>query len=767
MPRFVRCIEGHMFDADASSHCPVCGVPVATAPPPAPSVEKTTPAAPGQAPPQPGKSQLPMLIAIAAVGFGLGAAALVFVLRAPSPSPHGPAVEHVAEQSASAKPGQAPASANADHAAPASKPTDQPPPTQAATVEHSAEQSAPAKPAQVPAPASADQAPTKKSTDQPAAPQAPPAEHAAAEQSAPARPTQAPAPVSAENKVADSGKPAAAPDTAKPTAPAVAAPAPDKNQPANAAAPQATVTKQAALEHPVVSPPPTLAANISIDDAIKASAAIMRMYAYALQRHDYSKAAEIARDLAAKNNPIGLFELGVLNLGGQLGSKDPAAARKYFSEAAKLGDWNSAALLAQLLENGAGGPQDIESAKPLYLFAARNGNADADRALARLGLSGERGLTVGEAYNNIMAGKDLEASWQRLNEQIAAHSSGAICLAGWIYGSGASVPRDANRAFDLFKAGAETDNPSCIWGLSRTVVAGLPGLPKSEASADVLLHVAILGLGPERSKGMAQEMDALEKRMSAEDKARAQEILQEITEAAAPTADAAESKSGFSPQAWQSAPHASGNWSREELARAFVSQANLKGMERARVEAQLGKPGSSGLGYPFLGAEPDFNSDVYRLNATNDHSLIISYDTNGKVQQTDINAEANACACDTCSGELPGISNDAVENVLVKKYPRKNDHSVSIAQFEALLGRGGKRSVKYQPSQPAAPSSQPTNDTSSVEYEDTWRIEGGAPHRFLLARGFIVGRPFNPNAPGEWPLSAFLVQTMQPECLAP
>ena len=721
MPRFVRCIEGHMFDADASPNCPVCSIDVAT--PPAASAETAPPTAPEPSRPQPGKSQLPILITIGAVGFGIGAAALVFVLRAPSPPPHAPPAEHIAEQSAPSKPAQVPSPESTDRAAPANKPANQPPPQQAPAAEHAADQSAPPKPREAPAPALAD------------------------------------------NNWADVGKPAAtAPDTNKSSAPAIAVPAANNKPPANVAAPQAAVTKQAALEHPVVPPPPALAANISIDDAIKASAAIMRMYAYALQRHDYSKAAEIARELAAKNNPVGFFELGVLSLGGELGSKDPAAARKYFSEAAKLGDWNSAELLAQLLENGAGGPQDIESAKQLYLFAARNGNADADRALARLGLSGERGLTVGEAYNNIMAGKDLEASWQRLNEQIAAHSSGAICLAGWIYGSGASVPRDANRAFDLFKAGAETDNPSCIWGLSRTAVAGLPGLPKSNVSADVLLHVAVLGLGPERSKGMVQEIDALEKRMSAEDKTRAQGILQEVTEAAAPSTNAAESKSGFAPQAWQSAPRAQGDWSRVELARTFVSQANLEGMERAQVEAQLGKPGWSAVGYPFLGADPDLDSDVYRLNATNDHSLIISYDANGKVKQAHVKAEANACSCDTCSGELPSVPNEAVENVLAKKDPRNNNHSVSIAQFEALLGRSGKRSVAYHPAEQAPPGA---NDTSSVEYEETWQIEGGAPHRFLLARGGIVGRPFNVNALGNAPLFAFLIETMLPECLPP
>lgn len=751
MPRFVRCIEGHMFDADASPHCPVCGVPVAA--PPAASVENATPALPPeQSPPQPTASRLPMMIAVAALGFGLGAAALVFVLRAPAPSPHEPPIEHAAEQSAPAKPADQPPP-------PASKPA-----AQAASPQHSAEQSAPSKRSEAPPSPSADHAAAEnKSTDQPPPKQATAAPHGVE----PAQPssTQAPAPASIDNKSADAGNPAPnAPDTAKPAVPAVAAPATNKTPSANVVAPQPAVTQQAALGHPSVPPPPALAANISIDDAIKTSAAIMRMYAYALQRHDYGKAAEIARDLAAKNNPVGSFELGVLSLSGELGSKDAAAARKYFSEAAKLGDWNSAEILAQLLENGAGGPQDIESAKRLYLFAARNGNADADRALARLGLSGERGLTVSEAYNNIMAGKDLEASWQRLNEQIAAHSSGAICLAGWIYGNGASVPRDVNRAFDLFKAGAETDNPSCIWGLSRTAAGGLPSLPKSDASADVLLHMAVLGLGPERSKGITEEMDALEKRMSAGDKARAQQILNEILEAATPSASAAESKSGFSPQAWRSAPHTPGDWSREALAEKFTND-GVHGMERERAIALLGEPGYLQVYYDWAGP---LSFATYRLNAKNDHTLKIEYNSDNKVNSAEIAAES--CRCDECGDQPPPVPSSAVDDVVVKEAPRRGQKLLSIAQFEGLLGRTGKRSFKLAKATPlgrGGGADSNADEETEVRYRDVWRIDGGAPNRFLAAYGSVRRRDVNPQAIGNVLLHTYTIITMQPECLPP
>lgn len=81
MPRLVRCIEGHVFDAQGSPRCPVCGAAVELAPAenervPAPSAG----ASPG-APIISVANRAPMLWAVAGLGLGLIAAAAIVLVR--------------------------------------------------------------------------------------------------------------------------------------------------------------------------------------------------------------------------------------------------------------------------------------------------------------------------------------------------------------------------------------------------------------------------------------------------------------------------------------------------------------------------------------------------------------------------------------------------------------------------------------------------------------------------------------------------------------
>ena len=289
--------------------------------------------------------------------------------------------------------------------------------------------------------------------------------------------------------------------------------APNAAAPANAGASKQTPA-------PAVAAP---VAQVDISGTITSALDVARMTVL-YDQHHYPIAAEIARNLAAHDNPAGPFILGMLQLGA-LGTKNLPEARKQFTAAAELGDTDSAMLAAGMMERGAGGPQDVEGAKALYLFAARNANTDADRALARLNISDQRGMTVIEADNNLFTGKDVEQSWKRMNELIAAHSLPATCLAGWLYGRGNSVQRDFSHALDLFKTGAATDNPSCVWGLSRLVAGGLPYLPKNDVSADVLLHLAAQAAGPKMTD-VSDDIAALESKMTDAEKFRAQGFLQ-------------------------------------------------------------------------------------------------------------------------------------------------------------------------------------------------------------------------------------------------
>jgi TPR repeat protein len=90
MPRLVRCIEGHVFDAQASTQCPLCGAAVELAP----AESDVVSAAGTGAPIFPVANRAPLLWAIAGLGLGLIAAATVVFVRSDVSS--GPAAQSAA-----------------------------------------------------------------------------------------------------------------------------------------------------------------------------------------------------------------------------------------------------------------------------------------------------------------------------------------------------------------------------------------------------------------------------------------------------------------------------------------------------------------------------------------------------------------------------------------------------------------------------------------------------------------------------------------------
>lgn len=303
-------------------------------------------------------------------------------------------------------------------------------------------------------------------------------------------------------------------------------------KPAVAAAKLLPVNPEAPKPAPVVPALPSIQ-KVDLSSTIDSALATARMETLYQQR-DYAQAAKIAHGLATQENAISLFILGALQT-GVMGPENRSEARKQFTAAAKFGDVRSAIIAANMMGRGIGGRQDEEGAEALYLYAARNGNADGERELALLQPGTKRGMTVGEAYNNLVAGKDVENSWRLMNEMIAAHSPTAICLAGWLHGHGDSTPRDFNRALTLFKAGAAIANPSCLWGLAKIAATGIPQLPRDPVAATVLLHLAARVVGPKSSQGVDAEAAALESKMSEAERAKAEELYKSSIPVAAAT----------------------------------------------------------------------------------------------------------------------------------------------------------------------------------------------------------------------------------------
>jgi hypothetical protein len=130
---------------------------------------------------------------------------------------------------------------------------------------------------------------------------------------------------------------------------------------------------------------------------------------------------------------------------------------------------------------------------------------------------------------------------------------------------------------------------------------------------------------------------------------------------------AAETPSGFSPEAWRKAADPqSDTWSREPLLRQFAGSADISAMSRAEIIHWLGEPGVTQQIYD-PGEGPRGRIDFYRLSAKNDHSFRIDYDAKDKVSVNFI--EASPCTCELCElarAHAGSVRMEALEGSLLK-----------------------------------------------------------------------------------------------------
>jgi len=153
---------------------------------------------------------------------------------------------------------------------------------------------------------------------------------------------------------------------------------------------------------------------------------------------------------------------------------------------------------------------------------------------------------------------------------------------------------------------------------------------------------------------------------------------------------AAETQSGFSPEAWRKAADSrSDTWSRETLLRQFAGGTDISAMSRAEIIHWLGEPGVTQQIYD-PGEGPQGRIDFYRLSAKNDHSFRIDYDAKDKVSVNFI--EASPCTCELC--ELAGadagsVRMEALEGSLLKEDPG-GQQSITMSGLERRVGIPGK-----------------------------------------------------------------------------
>ncbi len=494
MPRFVRCIEGHVFDAEAAAQCPVCGA-VFEAKPPASTAATSPPLATSATAGVPNRSLI-VAIVITVLGIGLGAGALVYVLRGSAPATttasntSTPAAEKSKERTtdtASAHPSPTPSAAPATTSA----------------------ENAPASPAEKAKEKSgADTAP------RPASPTTPAAITAAPNAPAPA-PTSSPANTVSAPKVASLPNPGQTPAT----------------------------------------PSPPATPSMSVSDTLRTTLDVARMLV-AFRQKKYDDALSQAGLLADLNNPIAMFVKAGILQNGLTGNQDSVQARDLLAKAAQLGDPTSQLFYAKMLEQGIGGAADPEKAKQLYLLASRGMASAADQDVTRLRLDGARGMTALEAYQNLTGQNPNASAISVLNNLYKVRSTAAVCLSGWLALQSrtrgwvatagnteefvgrtpeevkrlqaTALTEDQVKAHSLqdFEFGAVRSDPWCEWGMATLAAEGVSGYPKNQVEADVFYRLAAanrrLGSSSEQVK---QQMADLESKMSVAEKAQADGLL--------------------------------------------------------------------------------------------------------------------------------------------------------------------------------------------------------------------------------------------------
>jgi TPR repeat protein len=286
--------------------------------------------------------------------------------------------------------------------------------------------------------------------------------------------------------------------------------------------------------------PPSTSAAANISDTLQTTLDVMRMFV-AFRGKQYTNVLSMAEALISRDNPIAMyFKSGIL-MNGLAGKRDPSQARALLRDAAQRGDPTSLLFMARFLEYGIGGPRDTDTAKRLYLLAAQGMADGAERAIARLGLSGDVGLTALQAYQTLRSGS---ATPQAMHDAAAvlwnlAHQglTPAVCLSaqlislgrakGWNIAklsTGTRVGSEQSDALQLssFRYGAPRGDPWCEWGMGEVAATGGPDYPKNLVEADVFYRLAVLNkrLGTDAEQ-VKEQLAAVESQMTPEERAQA------------------------------------------------------------------------------------------------------------------------------------------------------------------------------------------------------------------------------------------------------
>lgn len=214
----------------------------------------------------------------------------------------------------------------------------------------------------------------------------------------------------------------------------------------------------------------------------------------------YQKAAEAGHALAC-NQVAGFYEAG------KHVPADPVKAWQWYLRSAELGLPIGQFNVGVCLEEGRGTEKDQAAACEWYYRAASAGYAPAQNRLAIRYQDG-RGVL-----------KDLVAARAWLREAARQGFEASILNYAAMLAAGQGGPPDVPAAVSLYKSLAVRNHPDALHALGLLVESGLAG------KADPARAAALHQLAADRSAAAKARAGALDKVLSAEDKARAAEYV--------------------------------------------------------------------------------------------------------------------------------------------------------------------------------------------------------------------------------------------------
>ena len=245
---------------------------------------------------------------------------------------------------------------------------------------------------------------------------------------------------------------------------------------------------------------------------------------------DAAKAVEWWQKAAAQGHANGQYNLGVMYAKGDGVPRDAVKAVELYQKSAAQGHAGAQLNLGTMYYKGSGIPRDAAKAAEWWQKPAKQGDADAQTNLGFCYANGEgvpKDIIRGVAWLSLAAVQEHDGAKKmrdELEELITPEQKAQVQnLLGTMYAEGLGVPKDAIKAFEWYHKAANQGDAEAQFYLGLMYATGR-GVTKNEIRAYAWFNIS----AARNYRDAAVRRDALEKAMTAEQRAAAQNHLGEM-----------------------------------------------------------------------------------------------------------------------------------------------------------------------------------------------------------------------------------------------